>query len=143
MLSPVILLKETVLHVETTHRLVPFIVISCGKVIFCTLIIRHNQSGTKKLLFHICEYESTLKVQLIVLDLDTLSRNNHVRDTSVRMEELVVERVPTMMVRNYFVKRKRLHQLPQLLSRVRHHDIPVCEGFGSLAAARVIESFSL
>ncbi|KIM89541.1 hypothetical protein PILCRDRAFT_812387 [Piloderma croceum F 1598] len=59
--------------------------------IFCTRIIRHslNPIWDEKPLFHVREYESTFEVQLTVLNWDSLSSNDHVRDASFRVEELV------------------------------------------------------
>ena len=52
----------------------PFVVISFGKKVFRTRIIRHSLNPTRdqKLLFHVHEYESAFKVQLTVLDWDKL-----------------------------------------------------------------------
>jgi phosphatidylserine decarboxylase len=69
----------------------PFVVISFGKKVFRTRIIRHslNPVWDEKLLFHVREYESTFKVQLTVLDWDKLSSNDHVGDASFMVSELL------------------------------------------------------
>jgi phosphatidylserine decarboxylase len=50
--------------------MVPFVIISFGKKIFCTRIIRHslNPIWDEKHLLHVREYETTFKVQFTVLD---------------------------------------------------------------------------
>ncbi|KAF9486943.1 C2-domain-containing protein [Pleurotus eryngii] len=60
----------------------PFVVISFGKKVFRTRVIRHslNPVGDEKLLFHVRRYETALKVQLSILDWDKYSSNDHVGD---------------------------------------------------------------
>ena len=50
----------------------PFVVISFGKKVFRTRVIRHSLNPTwdEKLLFHVRAYESAFKVQLTVLGWD-------------------------------------------------------------------------
>jgi phosphatidylserine decarboxylase len=50
-----------------------------------------NPVWDEKLLFHVRKYESTLKVQLTVLDLDYLLSNDHVGDATFMMFELLVD----------------------------------------------------
>jgi phosphatidylserine decarboxylase len=71
----------------------PFVVISFGKKVFRTRIIRHslNPVWDEKLLFHVREYETTFKVQLTVLDWDKLSSNDHVGDASFMVSELLAD----------------------------------------------------
>lgn len=69
----------------------PFVVISFGKKVFRTRIIRHslNPNWDEKLLFHVRRYETNFKVQFTVLDWDKLSSNDHVGDAGVIVAELV------------------------------------------------------
>ena len=69
----------------------PFVVISFGKKVFRTRVIRHslNPNWDEKLLFHVRRYETNFKVQLTVLDWDKLSSNDHVGDASILVGELV------------------------------------------------------
>ncbi|KAH0832848.1 phosphatidylserine decarboxylase-domain-containing protein [Lanmaoa asiatica] len=69
----------------------PFVVISFGKKVFRTRIIRHSLNPTwdEKLLFHVRRYETAFKVQLTVLDWDKLSSNDHVGDARFDVSELV------------------------------------------------------
>ncbi|KAF7971904.1 hypothetical protein HWV62_19467 [Athelia sp. TMB] len=71
----------------------PFVVISFGKKVFRTRIIRHslNPVWDEKLLFHVRAYESSFKVQLTVLDWDKLSSNDHVGDAGFSVAELMAE----------------------------------------------------
>ncbi|PCH39320.1 hypothetical protein WOLCODRAFT_110643 [Wolfiporia cocos MD-104 SS10] len=69
----------------------PFVVISFGKKVFRTRVIRHSLNPTwdEKLLFHVRRYETAFKVQLTVLDWDKLSSNDHVGDASFNVAELL------------------------------------------------------
>ncbi|KAH8112668.1 phosphatidylserine decarboxylase-domain-containing protein [Phellopilus nigrolimitatus] len=69
----------------------PFVVISFGKKVFRTRVIRHslNPVWDEKLLFHVRRYETNFKVQLTVLDWDKLSSNDHVGDASFDLSELL------------------------------------------------------
>ena len=69
----------------------PFVVISFGKKVFRTRVIRHalNPVWDEKLIFHVRRYESNFKVQLTVLDWDKLSSNDHVGDASFEVGELL------------------------------------------------------
>ncbi|OBZ66242.1 Phosphatidylserine decarboxylase proenzyme 3 [Grifola frondosa] len=69
----------------------PFVVISFGKKVFRTRVIRHslNPNWDEKMLFHVRRYETAFKVQLTVLDWDKLSSNDHVGDASFDVAELV------------------------------------------------------
>lgn len=69
----------------------PFVVISFGKKVFRTRVVRHslNPCWEEKLLFHVRRYESAFKVQLTVLDWDKLSSNDHVGEASFNVSELI------------------------------------------------------
>ncbi|KZP19931.1 hypothetical protein FIBSPDRAFT_932533 [Athelia psychrophila] len=71
----------------------PFVVISFGKKVFRTRIIRHSLNPTwdEKLLFHVRAYEASFKVQLTVLDWDKLSSNDYVGDANFSVAELMGE----------------------------------------------------
>ena len=58
----------------------PFVVISFGKKVFRTRVIRHslNPVFDEKLLFHVRRYETSFNMQLTVLDWDKLSSNDHI-----------------------------------------------------------------
>lgn len=69
----------------------PFVVISFGKKVFRTRVIRHSRNPVRdeKLLFRVRRYETVFKVQLSVLDWDKLSSNDHIGDASFDVSELV------------------------------------------------------
>jgi len=69
----------------------PFVVVSFGKKVFRTRVIRHslNPNWDEKLLFHVRRYETTFSVQLAVLDWDKLSSNDHVGDVSLPLAKLL------------------------------------------------------
>ncbi|EPQ52482.1 hypothetical protein GLOTRDRAFT_140216 [Gloeophyllum trabeum ATCC 11539] len=71
----------------------PFVVISFGKKVFRTRVIRHSRNPIwdEKLLFHVRRYETSFKVQLTVLDWDKLSSNDHVGDASFNISELLAD----------------------------------------------------
>jgi phosphatidylserine decarboxylase len=68
----------------------PFVVVSFGKKVFRTRVIRHSLNPTwdEKLLFHVRNYEQSYRVQLTVLDWDKLSSNDHVGDAAIEIAEL-------------------------------------------------------
>jgi len=68
----------------------PFAVISFGKKVFRTRVIRHslNPVWDEKLLFHVRRYEANFKVQFTILDWDKLSGNDHVGDATFDLSEL-------------------------------------------------------
>ncbi|ETW83451.1 hypothetical protein HETIRDRAFT_474586 [Heterobasidion irregulare TC 32-1] len=68
----------------------PFVVISFGKKVFRTRVIRHslNPVWDEKLLFHVRRYETAFRVQLTVLDWDKLSSNDHVGDAAFDVSQL-------------------------------------------------------
>ncbi|KAM6490742.1 Phosphatidylserine decarboxylase domain containing protein [Amanita muscaria] len=69
----------------------PFVVVSFGKKVFRTRIIRHslNPVWNEKLLFHVRAYETSYKVQLTILDWDKLSSNDLIGDASFDVKSLV------------------------------------------------------
>ncbi|KAL4064564.1 phosphatidylserine decarboxylase-domain-containing protein [Scleroderma yunnanense] len=69
----------------------PFVVISFGKKVFRTRVIRHslNPVWDEKLLFHVRRYETSFQVILTVLDWDKLSSNDYVGDARFDVAELV------------------------------------------------------
>lgn len=69
----------------------PFVVISFGKKVFRTRVIRHSRNPVwdEKLLFHVRRYETTFKVLLTVLDWDKLSSNDYIGEASFDVSELV------------------------------------------------------
>lgn len=69
----------------------PFVVISFGKKVFRTRVIRHslNPVWDEKLLFHVRRYETSFQVMLTVLDWDKLSSNDYVGDARFDVAELV------------------------------------------------------
>jgi len=69
----------------------PFVVISFGKKIFRTRVIRHSLNPTwdEKLLFHVRRYETSFNVQLTLLDWDKLTSNDHIGDVTFNVRELV------------------------------------------------------
>ncbi|KAF5316054.1 hypothetical protein D9619_006903 [Psilocybe cf. subviscida] len=69
----------------------PFVVISFGKKVFRTRVIRHSRNPVwdEKLLFHVRRYETAYKVQLAVLDWDKLSSNDRIGDVTFDIKDLV------------------------------------------------------
>lgn len=69
----------------------PFVVVSFGKKVFRTRVIRHslNPQWDEKMLFHVRRYETAFKVQLTVLDWDKLSSNDHVAEASFDVAKLL------------------------------------------------------
>lgn len=69
----------------------PFVVISFGKKVFRTRVIRHslNPNWDEKMLFHVRCYKTSFKLQLTVLDWDKLSANDHVGDASFEIAQLL------------------------------------------------------
>ncbi|KIM40811.1 hypothetical protein M413DRAFT_446183 [Hebeloma cylindrosporum] len=69
----------------------PFVVISFGKKVFRTRVIRHSRNPVweEKLLFHVRKYETSYKVLLTVLDWDKLSSNDHIGDVTIDVKELI------------------------------------------------------
>lgn len=68
----------------------PFVVISFGKKLFRTRIIRHSRNPVwdEKLLFHVRRYEMSYEVQFTILDWDKLSSNDHIGDVNFDVKDL-------------------------------------------------------
>lgn len=69
----------------------PFVVISFGKKVFRTRVLRHtlNPSWDEKLLFHVRRYESAFAIQFTLLDWDKLSGNDLIAETILNVDELI------------------------------------------------------
>ncbi|KAJ3497878.1 hypothetical protein NLJ89_g10292 [Agrocybe chaxingu] len=69
----------------------PFVVISFGKKVFRTRVIRHSRNPVwdEKMLFHVRRYETSFKIQLNILDWDKLSSNDHIGDANLDVKELL------------------------------------------------------
>lgn len=69
----------------------PFVVISFGKKVFRTRVIRHSRNPVwdEKLLFHVRRYETSFKIQLTILDWDKLSSNDYIGDAHLDVKELL------------------------------------------------------
>jgi len=76
--------------IHTGWDMDPFVVISFGKKVFRTRVIRHslNPVWDEKLLFHVRHYEKSFKIQFTILDWDKLSSNDHVGEASLDLKEL-------------------------------------------------------
>jgi len=68
----------------------PFVVISFGKKVFRTRVIRHSRNTVwdEKLLFHVRKYETSDKALLTILE-DKLSSNDHIGDVALDAKELI------------------------------------------------------
>ncbi|KAK8847556.1 phosphatidylserine decarboxylase [Kwoniella newhampshirensis] len=71
----------------------PFVVISFGKKVFRTRVIRHslNPVWDEKLLFHVRRHESSYTMQFAVLDWDKVSGNDMVGTCTLPLSELVAD----------------------------------------------------
>jgi phosphatidylserine decarboxylase len=69
----------------------PFVIISFGKKVFRTRVIRHsrNPQWDEKLLFHVRRYETRFDIKLTVLDWDKLSSNDHIGDATFPVAKLL------------------------------------------------------
>ena len=69
----------------------PFVVISFGKKVFRTRVIRHSLAPIwdEKLLFHVRRYETAFQIQLTILDWDKLSSNDHIGDATVSVKDFI------------------------------------------------------
>lgn len=71
----------------------PFVVVSFGKKVFRTRVLRHNLNPVwdEKLLFHVRRYEDSFSIQFAVLDWDKISGNDHVGSISLPIQELMAD----------------------------------------------------
>ncbi|KAJ7679386.1 phosphatidylserine decarboxylase-domain-containing protein [Mycena polygramma] len=78
---------------RTSFDMDPFVVISFGKKVFRTRVIRHslNPVWDEKLLFHVRRYEIGYEVRLTVLDWDKLSSNDYIGEAAFNVSELVAD----------------------------------------------------
>ncbi len=69
----------------------PFVVISFGKKVFRTRVLRHtlNPVWDEKLLFHVRRHETAFQVSLTILDWDKLSSNDLVGDANFEILSLI------------------------------------------------------
>ncbi|KAF8939385.1 hypothetical protein BGZ58_009913 [Dissophora ornata] len=69
----------------------PFVVISFGKYIFRTRVIRHNLNPIweAKLMFRVHHREETFRIKYSVHDWDKLSGNDHVGDATMEINDLI------------------------------------------------------
>ncbi|KAF7337169.1 Phosphatidylserine decarboxylase proenzyme 2 [Mycena venus] len=76
---------------RTSFDMDPFVVISFGKKVFRTRVIRHslNPVWDEKLLFHVRRYEIGYEVRLTVLDWDKLSSNDYIGEAAFNVNELI------------------------------------------------------
>lgn len=70
----------------------PFVVVSFGKKVFRTRVIRHslNPQWEEKLLFHVRKHEKTFEVKFAVLDWDKLTGNDQIGEVTLPLSELMV-----------------------------------------------------
>lgn len=68
----------------------PFVVISFGKKVFRTRVIRHSLNPTweEKLVFHVHEHESSFTIQMALLDWDKISGNDMIGTCTLPLAEL-------------------------------------------------------
>ena len=76
---------------RTSYDMDPFCVISFGKKIFRTRVIRHslNPVWSERLWFHVGEAETHWTIGFTVSDWDKMSGNDHVGDVAVPLEQLL------------------------------------------------------
>lgn len=69
----------------------PFCVVSFGKKVFRTRVIRHSLDPVwnEKLLFHVHRYETNFRVNFTMLDWDKLSGNDNIGNVSFALPELM------------------------------------------------------
>ncbi|KAF7361137.1 Phosphatidylserine decarboxylase proenzyme 2 [Mycena sanguinolenta] len=78
---------------RTSFDMDPFVVISFGKKVFRTRVIRHslNPVWDEKLLFHVRRYEIGYQVRLTVLDWDKLTSNDYIGEVAFNVSDLVAD----------------------------------------------------
>ncbi|KAJ9104736.1 hypothetical protein QFC19_003877 [Naganishia cerealis] len=71
----------------------PFVVISFGKKVFRTRVIRHslNPRWDEKMLFHVRRFEDSFSIQFAVLDWDKVSGNDFIGSSTIPLAELVAD----------------------------------------------------
>lgn len=71
----------------------PFVVISFGKKVFRTRVIRHSLNPTwdEKLLFHVHEHEANFTIQMTLLDWDKISGNDYIGSSTLPLAELIAD----------------------------------------------------
>lgn len=71
----------------------PFVVISFGKKVFRTRVVRHslNPVWDEKLLFHVRRHEAGYLAQFAVLDWDKVSGNDMVGTCTLPLSELIAD----------------------------------------------------
>ena len=71
----------------------PFVVISFGKKVFRTRVIRHSLNPTwdEKLLFHVHDFEDHFNIQMAVLDWDKISGNDMVGTSTLPLADLIAD----------------------------------------------------
>ncbi|GAA5933666.1 hypothetical protein JCM10213_008562 [Rhodosporidiobolus nylandii] len=76
---------------RTSYDMDPFCVISFGRKIFRTRVIRHslNPVWEERLWFHVGEAETHWQIGFTVSDWDKISGNDHVGDVSVPLDQLL------------------------------------------------------
>lgn len=78
---------------RVTFDMDPFVVVSFGKKVFRTRVIRHSLNPTwdEKLLFHVRRHEAAFTTQFTVLDWDKVSGNDLVGNCTLPLSELVAD----------------------------------------------------
>ncbi len=71
----------------------PFVVISFGKKVFRTRVIRHslNPVWEEKLLFHVRRYEDAFSLQFSVLDWDKVTGNDFIGSSTIPLAGLIAD----------------------------------------------------
>ncbi|KZP00337.1 hypothetical protein CALVIDRAFT_476192 [Calocera viscosa TUFC12733] len=109
----------------------PFTVISFGKKVFRTRVIRHSLAPKweEKLLFHVRQYEATFQINFTVLDWDKLTSNDHVGDVSFPLADLLQD-VPEQDPKTglYPAETIGAHALKELKLPLQTQNNPAWEG---------------